>query len=251
MEKQEYSIPVYSTIDYSIFKKLSGNRELYPNNVKRLVRIIEKEPEFTADNPIRVNEKMEVIDGQHRLAAFKEYESGKNMTPRLYYIIDKKGTLNSARQLNAGQKPWLPIDYALAYAEEGNKNYQIYVKLSQKYKVNHEILATVLAGDKSGNRTGTFRSGLFTVKDEKDAEKKIKMVLDCSVYYHNWPNQAFGLALLTVMDSELYDQDRMVEQLSRFKDALYNVPQRKGELTQGLNMVFNWKRTDKLDLLKH
>lgn len=251
MKKQEFTIPVYSTEDYSIFKKLRGNRDLYPNHVKRLVTVLDKAPDFTKNNPIVVNKDMEVIDGQHRLAAFQEFSGGKNETPALYYVINENATLSSARQLNAGQKAWVPIDYALAYAEEGNKNYATYVKFSKKYRINHEILARVLSGVPLGNRTSMFRQGLFTVKNEKEADDKIRKILDVAVFYHNWPNQSFGVALIKVMESELYDQDRMLDQLSKYKEALYNVPQRTGELVQGLNMVYNWKRADKLDLLKN
>lgn len=251
MKKQEFTIPVYSTEDYSIFNTLKGNRDLYPNHVKRLVTVIDRTPDFTRNNPIRVNKQLEVIDGQHRLAAFQEYASSQNKTPPLFYLIDEDGSLHSARQLNAGQKPWIPLDYAKAYAEEGNKHYATYMRFAKKYRANHEILATLLSGNLQGRKTSSFRQGLFTVQDEKKAEEKLRMLLDCAVYYHNWPNQAFGMALIKIMDSELYDQERMTEQLSKFKEALYNVPQRTGELVQGLNMVYNWKRTDKMDLLKN
>ena len=61
---------VYRTEDLSIFKTLKGNREVKENRKQTLIESIDKHGYIT--NPIIVNERFEVIDGQGRLAACKE-----------------------------------------------------------------------------------------------------------------------------------------------------------------------------------
>ena len=64
---------VYQTNDLTICKEIGGNRVPNPQHVKRLCSSIKENGMLC--NPILVNEKMQVIDGQHRLLASKEANS--------------------------------------------------------------------------------------------------------------------------------------------------------------------------------
>ena len=59
---------IYKTTDYSVFKYLKGNRAVNELHVRRLVEAI-KEKDLQV--PIIVDEKMNVVEGQHRLEAYK------------------------------------------------------------------------------------------------------------------------------------------------------------------------------------
>ena len=76
----------YQTSDLSIFKQIDGNRIPNLQHIKRLADSIRVYG--MKCNPILVNERMEVIDGQHRLMAAKEAESF------VYYIIVNGYSLN-------------------------------------------------------------------------------------------------------------------------------------------------------------
>ena len=56
---------IYETTDYSKFKKLKGNRD--PKTAKKIVNSI-NEVGYVLD-PILINEKDEIIDGQNRFEA--------------------------------------------------------------------------------------------------------------------------------------------------------------------------------------
>ena len=58
---------VYATTDYGKFKILITNRIVIDKVVKKLVKSMLESGWIGA--PIVVNERMEVIDGQHRIAA--------------------------------------------------------------------------------------------------------------------------------------------------------------------------------------
>ena len=60
---------VLQTNVHSIFKTQKGNRPINKNHLDRLILSMKKKYLIS---PILVNEKMEVIDGQHRLQAQKE-----------------------------------------------------------------------------------------------------------------------------------------------------------------------------------
>ena len=60
---------VHSTNEHSVFKIQIGNRPVNNNHVARLIISMKKSYLMS---PLIVNEKMEVIDGQHRLSAQKE-----------------------------------------------------------------------------------------------------------------------------------------------------------------------------------
>ena len=60
---------VNRTTDYSLFKRLEGNRNVLEIRVKRITASIKKVGWI--QNPVIVNEKMEVIEGQGRLEALK------------------------------------------------------------------------------------------------------------------------------------------------------------------------------------
>jgi hypothetical protein len=62
---------IENTSDYSIFKQVNFNREKNLRHIKNLKAILLKE-NLLHLHPILVNEKMEVVDGQHRLEAAKE-----------------------------------------------------------------------------------------------------------------------------------------------------------------------------------
>ena len=104
---------VYTTKNYDIFNRLMGNRDV--TSVNRIVESIKKIG--YVDNPIIVNEKLEIVDGQNRLEAFRilGYE-----VP--FHIVEGIG-INEARQMNIGRGNWKPIDWVKSYAETGNKNY--------------------------------------------------------------------------------------------------------------------------------
>ena len=59
---------IRETNNYDIFKNMLGNRELKDKNYKKLMRSINEKQLII---PILVNEKFEIIDGQHRFSACK------------------------------------------------------------------------------------------------------------------------------------------------------------------------------------
>lgn len=97
--KVENDTEVKMTKDYMRFKRIKGNRKLYPGHVEYLRQVLLDKPDMLSYNPILVNERFEIIDGQHRLIAAEKAE-----VP-VYYIMHKNLKLRDIQALNSGTKP--------------------------------------------------------------------------------------------------------------------------------------------------
>ena len=128
---------VYTTRDYSIFKRLVGNRDIPESRISKIVESIQSIG--WVHNPIIVNEKMEVIDGQGRLTALQRLKM-----PVEYVIAEGAGN-RECIYMNMNMVNWKLPDFVKSYAEQGNENYQRLVALMEKYaNGNLNIISTAL-----------------------------------------------------------------------------------------------------------
>jgi hypothetical protein len=138
-EEKEDSVAynVYTTRDYSIFKRLVGNRDIPESRISKIVESIQSIG--WVHNPIIVNEKMEVIDGQGRLTALQRLKM-----PVEYVIAEGAGN-RECIYMNMNMVNWKLPDFVKSYAEQGNENYQRLVALMEKYaNGNLNIISTAL-----------------------------------------------------------------------------------------------------------
>ena len=168
---QRNDLCVYETSDYSKFKRFKGNRDIAC--AKRIIESINKIGYIP--NPIIVNEKFEVIDGQNRLFALEELGM-----PVQYYVIQEIG-IEEARALNLGRTNWKPIDYIESYAESGYESYQALFELINEYKgiYSSQELVGMLQNKiiYNGWCLTKIRDGNFTLS-EKDYQRTLERIKD-------------------------------------------------------------------------
>lgn len=109
---------IYQTIDYSIFSFVKGNRDVNQAKVRMLAVEIEKNGLLL---PILVNQKMEIIDGQHRFIACK------TLNKPVSYFIRRNANIETAANVNVAGSNWSIHDWINKYAEDGNEDY-IYLR---------------------------------------------------------------------------------------------------------------------------
>ena len=137
MEKREKTYNVYVTKDYSIFKRLVGNRDIPESRISKIVESIQTIG--WVHNPIIVNEKMEVIDGQGRLTALQRLKMP------IEYIIAEGAGNKECIYMNMNMVNWKLPDFIKSYAEQGNENYQRLLSLMQRYaNGNLDIISTAV-----------------------------------------------------------------------------------------------------------
>jgi hypothetical protein len=251
---QSHTLTVYETRDYDLFKILSGNRALSQSQIKKLANSIAKNPAFTKLSPILVNDRMEVIDGQHRLAAYKKFAEDNGIKHPVYFVISKNIGIAEARSLNAGSKPWSPRDYAVAYADSGNIEYAAYLKYAKSTGLNHDILVRYLAPSNYG--LANFRDGGFKVENEKLSRQWFNELEEASLAVKgsmtdpiDTDHRGFAIGLLNVMRSPNYDHQRMLEQLESHSKHLRVVDMKNDEISRTLQRIYNIGREDKQALL--
>ena len=129
MENTDYKI--FHTYDYEKFKIIAENRQIYHQHVIRIKNSMRNSFDLHL-NPIIVNSKFEIVDGQHRFMAAKELKKP------IFYVIDNNYKNEKIKQFNVCQKSWKLEDYFYYYDKLGNKNYTKVINLSKelKFRIN-------------------------------------------------------------------------------------------------------------------
>lgn len=202
---------ILETEDYSIFKRAKGNRTINLGQVKRLTESFIKSPQLINTNPILVNEKMEVIDGQHRLEALKIIGA------KVAYVIKKDFGISEVQLLNSSTRIWTPIDYAKSYAEHGNQHYQTYLDFRLRHNLSHNTIYAYLSSSTYDIKDiYAFRAGKFKVRNEAMAEKICVQLKEVGKFYKYYQSRSFAIAFMRMFKNEAYDHDRMIAKLSKY-----------------------------------
>ena len=200
MKKDETAYEVYVTKNYDIFKRLTGNRDIPESRISKIVESIQTIGWI--HNPIIVNEKMEVVDGQGRLTALQRLKM-----PVEYIIVEGIGNKECIR-MNMHMVNWKLPDFVKSYAEQGNENYQRLLALMEKYAGgNLNIISTAvyrvskakLRDIKEGTLQLTeeqYRAAvprleyikpLLEKLDEKKLPGSMITLMQTLIYYHDYP----------------------------------------------------------------
>ena len=216
MEKVE-AYKVYTTKDYSIFKRLVGNRDIPETRISKIVESIQTIG--WVHNPIIVNEKMEVIDGQGRLTALQRLKM-----PVEYIIAEGAGN-KECIYMNMNMVNWKLPDFIKSYAEQGNENYQRLLSLMEKYAGgNLDIISTaVYRVSKSKHRD--IKQGTLQLTEEQ-AKAAIPRLEFIKPILEKIDERKLPGSLVTLMQTLIYyfdypevDKDRLAYSVEKY---IYN-----------------------------
>lgn len=198
MEEKSVAYNVYTTRDYSIFKRLVGNRDIPESRISKIVDSIQKIGWI--HNPIVVNEKLEVIDGQGRLTALQRLKM-----PVEYIIAPGAGT-KECIYMNMNMVNWKLPDFIKSYAEQGNENYQRLLVLMEKYaNGNLDIISTaVYRVSRSKHRD--IKEGILQLTEEQynTAIPRLKFV---KPLLEKLDEKKLPGSLITLMQTAIYYYD--------------------------------------------
>lgn len=190
---------IKSTTEYSKFKTKKGNREILLSHASRLMRAIKQQNMLSA-NPIIVNEKMEVIDGQHRLKA------AEILNIPIFYVEFNPASLAEIQLLNSNLKIWNIRDFLESYIKTGKKDYVQFKSYMEEYPLFPITMAMILCGtpdslSRSREISQEFKDGLFKIVDMERAQQYGDLVED--VLKHSdrttYSHTLFYLALFRMM----------------------------------------------------
>lgn len=211
---------VYETDNYSVFKKLRGNRKMI-NSPKLKKDLLENGQQ----SPIIVNENMEVLDGQHRL---KELE---DLGLPVQFIIREDTSKISVISINNTQRNWKDEDYLNFYADNGNPNY---IDLRTFYlRSNISLSLCITAG--MGRREGSyskdkvkFREGTFDFNNRNQLIRFNTFINRLELETRFKLNNSHKDMLWTLYTNRNFDEDRMIEKFltKDLKSELFGVKDR-------------------------
>lgn len=245
---------VYTTTDYEKFKPLAANRPVNKVHVRRirdslyLKRLV---------CPIIVNEKLEIIDGQHRYSALKEA-----MMPIDYIIVNGYG-IYEVQVLNTNMKNWSQIDYLNAFCEMGVPSYLLLKKFLTLYPhfsiksagviirgsyENSKKVDKNLTGTKSGSiKLRPFEEGDFEFPNFEIACERANTVMEFKDIYPYFSNDKFIRSVIHMTSIAGYDNQRMVDKLSSYGGP-YKIYANTKQFLEFLEDVYNYRMHTKVGL---
>ncbi len=235
------------TREYEMFSFRDDNREkINQYHVKRLMESI-KARNLLELRPILVNEKFEIIDGQHRLLA------AKNLGVEIYYKVEHG--LNSAEIMIMNMaRNWIASDFLNYYCCQGNQNYLQLREFMKKNQLPLRVALTMIQGD-STKRSLEFKDGKFEFKNPPNSlelqicHETIDYIKKMNGFSHYTHSSRFWKALRKLVNHANFDDTRWKENLSKMVERFQSKPTTE-DYCRLLMDVFNYRSSAKVNLLE-
>lgn len=230
---------IYETKEYDRFKIMDSNRPINRLHVENLKKSMTKEYLF---DPIQVDGKGEIVDGQHRYTAIKE------LGLPLRYYIDRKYNTQTVATMNNLSKKWVHNDYAMSYSTQGNNHYALYKEFRNQYpNLSHGTSLALLGGhtDRSMAAEKHFTNGTFEVKQLKKATEIAEELTKLSKIYPQASKSQFMYAVIKVSDNPEFDFKKLSHKISKKSELLRDYSQTK-DYVKALEDIYNWNSSKKV-----
>lgn len=229
---------VHTTTDYGLFKSIDGNRNLNLLHLNRLRKSMQERALFTI---ITVNERYEIIDGQHR------FEVSKELGLPVHYVMCEGYGLNEVHIINATSKVWDADDYLEGYIKLNKPAYIQYAKFKNHYEFSHNSCMTILAGGYNGAYYKQFYDGLFEIKNYKAAVEFAERVMLVAPYYAGFKRRHFIDALLQLVRKPQFEFMEFLNKLRLNPSSLTDCNTVSQYITL-IEEIYNYRRRDKVNL---
>ena len=226
---------VMMTNDYNMFKYIDGNRDVNKLHLKRLRESI-AEKYITV--PIIINEKNQIIDGQHR------FQSARDLNKPVYYIKIDGLDLQDVQRLNTNTKNWTADAYLDGYCRLGLPDYIKYREYKNKYGFGHNEVSALLLNNTRyhGGRNLDFKNGTFKINDYNLAVKNAEKIHMVSKFYDGFQRRAFVYAMLDLFKNPDYNHAEFLNKLSYQSVKLVDCTDVQQYLIL-IEEIYNYKRS--------
>ncbi|MFN5170014.1 MAG: ParB N-terminal domain-containing protein [Cyclobacteriaceae bacterium] len=150
---------IQQTTDYARFRSIISNREVDKKHVRKLADSIARK-NLLHIRPVICNHEMQVIDGQHRVAACQLLKQ-----PVWFIQVDDL-TKDDIALLNTAQKNWCMLDFINFYTIEGREDFRKFSQLLNRFS---EMKVTILLRLCGTSRN--VRGGQIDISNIKQAER--------------------------------------------------------------------------------
>lgn len=214
-ELVDESCVLYQTTAYDVFSYLEGNRDRNEAHIVALMKSFLNDGYlFTI---IYVNEKMEIIDGQHR------FEAARRLALPIYFIVVPGWGIKHVSILNVQSKNWTPEDFMNTHVKNGNKDYIRFKEFYDKFNFDITTCQLILLGKRLShtNEGDPFRGGQMkcSPKELSAGYLKAQKILDFKEFHpKGYFRRNFVDAMLRLLKAKGYDHKRMIEKLKKKPD---------------------------------
>lgn len=230
---------IQHTLNYDQFSFFDVNRDVNRGHVEAIKAAFEERGNFTAQQPILVNENYQIVDGQHRFTACKE------MGIPIYFTVHAGLTAADALAMNIIHREWRLSDYANYHAKGGNTSYRKFLQLAEDYEgFSYSVLMTYAKGEQVPGAFGSFRKGDFVFRDVPGARARLDKLAE-AVNITRVKDQDFALAYLKVMAVQGFDQRRMIRKLEQAGEQIIRRFGNVSEYMRAFEEVYNYQMTER------
>jgi hypothetical protein len=273
-------LQVYESTDYEKFGLRADNRKLDFKKVQRLVKSFNEHGVLFV--PAIVNEKLEIIDGQHRWAALKQKYETEGVRIPFYFIMLPNYQAKQMITINTIGSNWGKPDYIDHYIANDNKNYILYNEFMQNFpwlnastaeiiftgkcdgaNSKREIIPTSLVSKDDLNeffrksinkidigRQKIFQDGLLKPNDLNESYEIARELEKLGQYYPSFYNTNFVKAFLQVRKVNGFVYDDLLKQFEKvylnMRNDKFKIPtdvsHKIGSYRDCLNDIYNFKK---------
>lgn len=204
---------IYKTFKYDVFKFVKGNRKPNKKNYSKLVKSMKEEQLIL---PICVNDKFEIIDGQHRFSACRDLG-----LPVYYYMVNNYG-IEQVKRANIVSSNWRKEDYLHLFLEENDEDYVEFNSIIENYDITISNLLKVFALIQGKNVAAVsyeFENGTF-VLDGKHLVIEFLMALEDFNFFESYKTIQFISAFMKLYFKDEYDHNKMKSKLITHRHTL-------------------------------
>lgn len=196
VKNQEYN-KVLKTKDYGMFKFRKDNRSIISTHVKELTRSM-KERGWVPGSLIIVNEKMDIIDGQHRLVSAQQLG-----IPVEYLVMKGLGEEEMVGQ-NVSSRNWTKYDFLDSFVKKNNYNYVVLQRFLNKYPdFNITEMMMFLSNSYTSVDKVQFVNGGFRIRDERIAVQWIESIMKLKPLFEKGYNKShFVRAIVKLLSTK-------------------------------------------------
>lgn len=218
-------IKVTGTTDYDLFSIIEGNRAIDRLHVEKLKHSFLEDYLFTV---IIVNEKFQIIDGQHRFMAAKELQFP------IYFVVVEGLGIKEVKIYNLNQNNWKKIDYLNSYVKEGKREYVRFKKFMEdfpefKLQACYNLLTgkqdqarEIIIGVAGTHRKKDFEAGNLKIADLQWSYKMAENIRSIKPHYDGYNRNAFVKAMIAIMKHPAYDHKTFLSKLIKQPGTLHH-----------------------------
>lgn len=232
---------IYETNNYGIFRIKEENRLIDTNKVNMIKKQLKHDGRQL--QPIIVNDKYEIYDGQHRYIALKEL--GWNIK----YFIDPELTTENIISMNTSQNKWQTPDYLHKQSIENNEFARTIIGIQERLGFTAPVSLRAICGKNVNDKTIRMGEYEFTPEQYTNGLKKLQWLYNLEKEITKTrtlaSKRAFERTLLKILDLENINQKRLYDNIiKKYGEKKYKYGNLE-ECEQALEEIYNYKETTK------